>query len=72
MQIIPLHSGAKIQLKKQHPCGNDIFLVLRVGSDVRIKCELCGRDMTLDRIKLEKSIRKLLETPSEQSVSKES
>ena len=57
MQIIPLHTGDRIQLKKQHPCGGNTFLILRVGSEVRIKCETCSRDMTLDRVKLEKAIR---------------
>ena len=60
MQIIPLHPGDRIQLKKPHPCGKDSFVILRVGSEVRIKCETCGRDMTVDRIKLEKSVRKIL------------
>ena len=60
MQIIPLHPGDRIQLKKPHPCGKDCFVILRVGSEVRIKCETCGRDMTVDRIKLEKSIRRIL------------
>lgn len=68
MQIIPLTVGGRIQLKKPHPCGNDIFSVLRVGSDVRIKCERCGRDMTLDRIKLERAVKALLDGPcAEQS-----
>lgn len=60
MQIIPLHPNDLVQLKKAHPCGGDLFRILRVGSEVRVKCETCGRDMTLDRIKLEKSIRKAL------------
>lgn len=60
MQIIPLHPNDRIQLKKNHPCGGSVFVILRVGSDVRIKCETCGRDMTLDRLKLEKSIKKTL------------
>ncbi|MBQ8914563.1 MAG: DUF951 family protein, partial [Clostridia bacterium] len=29
------------------------------GSDVRILCEGCGRDMTLPRVKLEKAIKKI-------------
>lgn len=66
MQIIPLHTGDRIQLKKSHPCGNNLFRILRVGSEVRVICEGCGRDMTLDRIKLEKAIRRILtDTPSE-------
>ena len=60
MQIIALHVGDRLQMKKAHPCGGNLFSVLRVGSEVRVKCEGCGRDMTIDRIKLEKSIRKNL------------
>jgi hypothetical protein len=33
---------------------------MRVGSEVRIVCTGCGRDMVLDRVKLEKAIRKLI------------
>ena len=46
-----------IELKKPHPCKSYLFKVLRTGSDVRIKCCSCGRDMTVDRIKLEKAIK---------------
>ncbi len=60
MQIIPLRPFDRIQLKKAHPCGANVFVVLRVGSEVRIKCEGCGRDVTIDRLKLEKSIRRTL------------
>ncbi len=55
--ILPLAVGDILELKKKHPCGTARFLVLRVGSEVRIKCECCGRDMTLDRIKLEKAVK---------------
>lgn len=60
MQIIPLRAGDRIKLKKAHPCGGSIFSVIRVGGEVRIKCEACNRDMTVDRIKLEKAIRELI------------
>ena len=63
MQIIPLRPNDRIQMKKSHPCGGNIFCVLRVGSDVRVKCESCGRDMTIDRLKLEKAIRRTLTEP---------
>jgi hypothetical protein len=46
-------------MKKKHPCGEERFLVLRTGSDVRVRCEGCGRDMTFSRIALEKMIRKV-------------
>ena len=60
MQIIPLHPNDRLRMKKPHPCGGDVFRILRVGSEVRIVCETCGRDMKLDRVKLEKSIRRVL------------
>lgn len=59
MQILKIAVGDRLELKKNHPCGKNAFKVLRVGSDVRIVCLNCGRDMTLDRIKLEKSIKKI-------------
>ena len=59
MQILKIMVGDLLELKKPHPCGSKEFKVLRVGSDIRIACQGCGRDMTLDRIKLEKSIKKI-------------
>lgn len=57
MKIPVILVGDILTLKKPHPCGNREFDVLRVGSDIRIRCRCCGRDMTVPRIKLEKSIR---------------
>lgn len=54
--------GDRAELKKSHPCGGNIFKILRVGSEIRIVCENCGRDMTLDRVKFEKSIKKMIYT----------
>lgn len=70
MTIIPLHLNDRIKLKKQHPCGGKTFRILRVGSEVRVVCETCGRDMTMDRIKLEKAIKQILTEPAETSSTK--
>ena len=59
MKIMKIEVGDLLELKKPHPCGEKVFKVLRVGSDVRIVCQSCGRDLTLDRIKLEKAIKKI-------------
>ena len=59
MQIMKINVGDIIELKKPHPCGSKSFKVARVGSDVRIICTGCGRDMTIDRVKLEKSIKNI-------------
>ena len=60
MPILPLRPEDRIQMKKPHPCGGKIFRIVRVGSQVRVICESCGRDMTLDRVKLEKAIKQIL------------
>ena len=60
MQILRFGVGDVLELKKPHPCGGKKFKVMRVGSEVRIICECCGRDMTLDRIKLEKAVKQII------------
>ena len=67
MEILKIRQNDKLQLKKPHPCGGDVFRVLRVGAEVRIVCERCGRDLTVDRLKLEKAVRRILPTNSENS-----
>ena len=65
MPILPLHPEDRVQMKKEHPCGGKIFRIVRVGSQVRVVCEKCGRDMTLDRVKLEKAIKQILAKPTD-------
>lgn len=60
MNIIRFNVGDILEMKKEHPCGGNRFEVLRTGSDIRIKCSLCGRDMTVPRVKLEKNIKKVI------------
>ena len=59
MNIPKINVGDRLELKKKHPCGTAVFSVLRTGSDIRIVCDGCGRDMVLPREKLEKAIRKI-------------
>ena len=60
MEILKFKINDLIELKKPHPCGSKIFKILRIGSDIRVVCQACGRDMVLDRIKLEKATKKIL------------
>lgn len=57
MKIVRFEVGDTLRMKKAHPCGANEFTVLRVGSEVRIKCKGCDRDLTVERVKLEKNIR---------------
>ena len=60
MEIIKFAVGDTVELKKPHPCGTSQFKIARVGSDIRIICLGCGRDMNINRIKLEKALKKLI------------
>ena len=58
--ILELAPGDLLELKKKHPCGGAVFLVMRAASDVRIVCQTCGRDRMIDRLKLEKAVKRKL------------
>jgi hypothetical protein len=60
MNVIKFDVGDILEMKKPHPCGGRNFRVLRTGSDVRLVCMECGRDMTVPRLKLEKNIKKVV------------
>ena len=66
MKIIKYNVGDTIELRKPHPCGSKHFRVLRVGSEMRVLCLGCNRDMTLDRLKLEKATKSVIsEAPAD-------
>ncbi len=55
-----LKVGDELIMKKNHPCGCNKFQVLRIGADIKIKCSSCGREVMLERVKVEKNIKKVL------------
>lgn len=57
--------GDILMMKKKHPCGGDKFAVLRIGADFRIRCIQCGHEVMLERVKVEKNIKKIIREDSE-------
>ncbi len=57
--------GDILDMKKQHPCGNKQFKVLRVGMDFKIKCAGCGHEIMLPRTKVEKNIKNIIRNNEE-------
>ena len=53
--------GSIVEMKKQHPCGTNVFEVIRVGVDIKIKCKNCNRTIMLSRVDFNKKIKKVLE-----------
>ena len=52
--------GDILVMKKQHPCGEKRWLVLRIGADFRLRCMGCGHELMTPRFKVEKNIRQIL------------
>ncbi len=54
---IPFAVGDVVRLKKPHPCGGFDWSVVRLGADIGIKCQTCGRRVLLPRRDLERRMR---------------
>ncbi len=52
--------GEILEMKKQHPCGCNLFEVTRVGMDFKIKCQKCGHLIMAPRLKVERNIKKVI------------
>ena len=57
--------GDIVRLRKQHPCGGWVWRVTRIGADIGLRCETCGRRVMLARSKAEKRIKAVLATGRE-------
>ncbi len=54
-----------VEMKKQHPCGTNEWKIIRMGADVRIKCEGCQHSVMIPRREFEKKMKKVLKHASE-------
>lgn len=54
---IELFLNDLIQTRKPHPCGGDIWRIVRLGADIGMRCERCGRNLLLPRTALVRRIR---------------
>ena len=52
--------GTILTMKKQHPCGENMWEVARMGADIKIKCLKCGHMVMLPRIEFNKKIKKII------------
>ncbi|NLL51282.1 MAG: DUF951 domain-containing protein [Peptococcaceae bacterium] len=55
-----LDVGDIVRLRKNHPCGNSDFKIMRTGMDFRIECLKCGHQTWITRIKLERNIKEII------------
>jgi len=53
--------GDRLRLRKRHPCGGWTWRVSRIGADIGLLCESCGRRVMLERTQLERDMKAVLE-----------
>jgi hypothetical protein len=54
--VVELYLGDLVRLRRRHPCGGDSWLIDRLGADIGLRCETCGRHVLVERRALERRI----------------
>jgi|YelNatPaOPRAMG01_1025707.scaffolds.fasta_scaffold500350_1 hypothetical protein len=62
----PVHVaiGDEVEMRKPHACGENRWVIIRTGADIRIQCVRCGRTVLLPRPRFVRSVRKFLKRAS--------
>lgn len=56
--------GDVVRLRKPHPCGGFEWKITRIGADIGLKCQICGRRIMVARSKIEKRIKSITASSS--------
>ena len=48
--------GDVVRLRRRHPCGGTDWLVDRLGADIGLRCQSCGRHVLIERRVLERRL----------------
>lgn len=54
-----------VEMKKQHPCGTNRWKIIRMGMDIRIKCEGCQHSVLIPRKEFTRKLKRVLEKHEE-------
>lgn len=54
--VLTLLLGDIVRLRRGHPCGADTWLIDRLGADIGLRCQGCGRHLLLERRHVERRI----------------
>jgi hypothetical protein len=54
--VLELFHGDVVRLRRAHPCGGTDWLVDRLGADIGLTCQTCGRHILIARSQLERRI----------------
>ena len=51
---------SKIIMKKPHACKTNLWVIIRLGADIKIKCVNCNRDIMMPRVEFNKKLKKVI------------
>lgn len=51
-----------VEMKKPHPCGTNRWKVIRMGMDIRIKCQGCDHSVLMPRRKFERKLKRVIQS----------
>jgi hypothetical protein len=54
--VLELLLGDVVRLRRAHPCGGSDWLVDRLGADIGLSCQTCGRHVLVERRQLERRV----------------
>jgi hypothetical protein len=54
--VLALLLGDVVRLRRSHPCGSHDWLVDRLGADIGLRCQGCGRHILVERAVLERRL----------------
>lgn len=52
-------------MKKPHACKTNLWTITRVGVDIKIKCQNCGREIMMDRLEFMRKLKKVINIEKE-------
>jgi hypothetical protein len=58
--ILQLALHDQVRLRKPHPCGSTDWHIVRLGADIGLVCDGCGRRVLLPRAEAERRIKKIV------------
>jgi hypothetical protein len=59
--VLTLLLGDVVRLRRTHPCGSNTWLVDRLGADIGLRCQGCGRHVLIERSTLERRLAGFIE-----------
>ncbi len=54
-----------VEMKKPHPCGTNEWKIIRMGADIRMKCEGCGHSVMLPRSEFTRKMKRVVKVYEE-------